>query len=86
MAKDLPKGHPPYFNIDPDQALNDLAEATDTQGFAKIAEACARGRADLVSRGINAEGQKSLREQHVIRGAQKTMVVNQHPGRYGADR
>ena len=61
MAKDLPKGHPPYFNIDPDQALNDLAEATDTQGFAKIAEACARGRADLVSRGINAEGQKSLR-------------------------
>lgn len=61
MAKDLPDEQPPYFNIDPEQALGDLGPATDTAGFAAIAEACARGRADLASRGMNDEGRKSLR-------------------------
>ncbi len=52
---------PPYFNIDPDRALADLEAPTDTAGFAQIAEACARGREDLASRGMNAEGRKELR-------------------------
>ncbi|AFO89754.1 AAA family ATPase [Phaeobacter inhibens] len=54
-------GLPPYFNIDPDAALGDLDTPTSTGGFAEIAEACARGRADLSSRGMNEEGRKSLR-------------------------
>jgi len=64
MAKDTHKAAPPlppYFNIDPDAALADLDEATDTSGFADIAAACARGREDLSSRGIDAQGRKSLR-------------------------
>jgi chromosome partitioning protein len=52
---------PPYFNISPDAALADLGAATGTEGFAKIADACARGRADLASRGMEAEGRKKLR-------------------------
>jgi len=64
MAKDPHKAAPPlppYFNIDPDAALADLDKATDTSGFAEIAAACARGREDLSSRGIDAQGRKSLR-------------------------
>ncbi len=52
---------PPYFNIDPDAAFADLDDPTGTQGFAAIAEACARGRSDLASRGLNEAGQKELR-------------------------
>ncbi|MDH2328640.1 AAA family ATPase [Cereibacter sp. SYSU M97828] len=52
---------PPYFNISPDAALAELGEATTTEGFARIAEACAKGRDDLVGRGLNAEGRKTLR-------------------------
>ncbi|MEM1101265.1 MAG: AAA family ATPase [Pseudomonadota bacterium] len=56
--------HPPYFNIAPEGAARDLASsggATDTEGFRAIAEACARGRQDLVSRGVDEGGAKSLR-------------------------
>ena len=60
MAKDT-VGLPPYFNIDPDIALGDLEQPADTGEFARIAEACARGRADLASRGMNEAGQRSLR-------------------------
>ena len=59
MAKDTPS--PPYFNIDPDAALADLAAPTSTQGFAQIASACAQGRADLASRGLDESGAKTLR-------------------------
>ncbi len=52
---------PPYFNIDPDAALAELDLPTGTHGFAAIAEACTRGRADLASRGMNEEGRKTLR-------------------------
>ena len=52
---------PPYFNIDPDAALADLDAPTDAAGFAAIAEACARGRADLAGRGLDDTGRKSLR-------------------------
>ncbi|WP_164661996.1 AAA family ATPase [Tropicibacter sp. Alg240-R139] len=60
MAKDS-TSLPPYFNIDPDAALSELDLPTDTGGFAEIAEACTRGRADLASRGMDDEGRKSLR-------------------------
>ncbi|MEM9320748.1 MAG: AAA family ATPase [Pseudomonadota bacterium] len=52
---------PPYFNINPDAALRELGAPTGSEGFAKIAEACARGRADLSSRGLEESGRKSLR-------------------------
>lgn len=52
---------PPYFNISPDEALADLGDSITTEGFAEIAGACGRGRADLASRGLNEEGRKSLR-------------------------
>jgi cellulose biosynthesis protein BcsQ len=52
---------PPYFNIDPDQALADLDAPLGTAGFAKIAADCGRGRDDLASRGLDPEGRKTLR-------------------------
>ena len=64
MARDIHKtgtGLPPYFNIDPDAALAELEAPTSTAGFAAIAEGCARGRADLSSRGMNEQGRKELR-------------------------
>jgi chromosome partitioning protein len=65
MAKDSAKNskaeQPPYFNIDPDQALDNLDTPTGTDGFAEIAKACAAGRDDLASRGMNEEGRKALR-------------------------
>ena len=67
MAKDTGRASsrstdlPPYFNIDPDAALADLDSPTDAAGFARIAESCAQGRADLASRGLDETGRKSLR-------------------------
>ncbi|WP_395543669.1 AAA family ATPase [Neotabrizicola sp. sgz301269] len=58
MSEDLP---PPYFNISPDAALADLGDPATSAAFARIAEACGRGRADLIGRGLNEEGRKSLR-------------------------
>lgn len=55
------EGPPPYFNIDPDAAFADLDNPTTTGDFSEIAEACARGRADLASRGLQEDGQKKLR-------------------------
>ncbi len=52
---------PPYFNISPDHAREDLGAPIGTDGFAAIAQACAKGRQDLASRGLNEAGQKSLR-------------------------
>ncbi|TMM49159.1 AAA family ATPase [Sulfitobacter sabulilitoris] len=52
---------PPYFNISPDAALAELGDSVTTSDFAAIAEACARGRDDLASRGLNEEGRKTLR-------------------------
>ena len=52
---------PPYFNINPDAALADLGPALGTADFAAIAAACTRGRDDLASRGLDAQGRKSLR-------------------------
>ncbi|MGR3590567.1 MAG: AAA family ATPase [Limimaricola soesokkakensis] len=52
---------PPYFNIDPDTALGEIGMPTDSQGFAAIAQACARGRSDLASRGLREDGVRHLR-------------------------
>ncbi len=61
MAKDSKAEQPPYFNIDPDKALAALDDPLGTDGFAAIAKACAAGRDDLSSRGMNEEGRKQLR-------------------------
>jgi chromosome partitioning protein len=52
---------PPYFNIDPDSALDQLGEPTNTNGFDRIAKACAAGRDDLRNRGLGENGDRSLR-------------------------
>ena len=59
MAQDIPL--PPYFNIDPDQALAQLGVPTTTEDFGAIARACAAGRQDLASRGLNEDGGRHLR-------------------------
>ena len=61
MAKDTKAEQPPYFNINPDKALDALGDPIGTSGFASIAKACAAGRDDLASRGMNEEGRKQLR-------------------------
>lgn len=61
MAAFLRPEQPPYFNINPDQALADLGDPTPSGGFAEIAAACARGREDLASRGLQEDGRKTLR-------------------------
>ncbi len=52
---------PPYFNLSPDEALSELGHPTDTAAFGEIAAACARGRADLIGRGLSEEGTRQLR-------------------------
>jgi chromosome partitioning protein len=52
---------PPYFNINPDQALAALGDPTGTTGFEAIAQACSRGRNDLISRGLEQTGHRTLR-------------------------
>ena len=52
---------PPYIGISPDLAATEMTPPTTTEGFARIAEACAAGRADLASRGLEEDGQRSLR-------------------------
>ena len=52
---------PPYFSINPDQALADLGEPTTTTGFSQIAQACTAGRNDLAGRGLSEDGGRKLR-------------------------
>ncbi len=52
---------PPYFNIDPDQALAELGAPGSTAAFGDMAAACTRGRDDLAARGMDEAGQKHLR-------------------------
>lgn len=52
---------PPYFNLSPDRALQELGDPMGTAGFAEMAAACAKGRGDLISRGHMEDGRKSLR-------------------------
>ncbi|SNR72342.1 AAA family ATPase [Puniceibacterium sediminis] len=52
---------PPYFNIDPDAALAHLGNPATTKGFGAMARACEAGRSDLASRGLEADGHRTLR-------------------------
>ncbi|MGX9357541.1 AAA family ATPase [Roseobacteraceae bacterium S113] len=52
---------PPYFNIDPDASEAALGTPTSTADFAQIAQACANGRSDLASRGLEDSGARQLR-------------------------
>ncbi len=52
---------PPYTNIDPDDAHAMLGAPGDTSLFSNLAQLCKDGRADLVSRGLNSTGEKTLR-------------------------
>ncbi|MBT8417781.1 MAG: AAA family ATPase [Silicimonas sp.] len=51
----------PYHGISPDTASSALGAPLDTEGFARIAEACRRGRDDLANRGLDEAGTKTLR-------------------------
>ena len=51
---------PPYFNISPDEALAELEPPVSTADFAGIARACAEGREDLIRRGHEAAGGRTL--------------------------
>jgi chromosome partitioning protein len=51
----------PYHGIDPDAALAEIGPPPDTEAFARMAEACARGRDDLVARGAGEAGTRGLR-------------------------
>ena len=61
MSRESTTDLPPYFNIPLDAALADLTPPLGTDDLAAIAAACNQGRADLASRGLDAEGRKSLR-------------------------
>ena len=52
---------PPYFGISPEEAEAELDVPTNTNGFAEIARACAAGRDDLASRGLEESGRRQLR-------------------------
>ena len=56
-----PDSLPPYFQIDPDSAAQALGQPTGTAGFGAIARACAAGRTDLASRGLESDGARHLR-------------------------
>jgi len=51
----------PYFGISPDKALDALGAPLDTEGFARVAAACRKGRDDLAAQGLDETGRKSLR-------------------------
>ncbi|MEM9636062.1 MAG: chromosome partitioning protein, partial [Pseudomonadota bacterium] len=51
----------PYHGISPDDALTAIGAPLDTEGFARIADACRQGRDDLAGRGLNEAGDKTLR-------------------------
>ncbi|MFW2545265.1 AAA family ATPase [Primorskyibacter sp. 2E107] len=52
---------PPYFNINPDEALGALGQPATTAGFQSIARACEAGRSDLAGRGLEESGARQLR-------------------------
>lgn len=52
---------PPYLAIRPEAALADLPPPVDTAALARLAAACAKGRDDLVARGLSEEGTRRLR-------------------------
>ena len=61
MASSSTPELPPYFGIDPIRAEQELGAPVTTTGFSALSEACGQGRRDLVSRGLDATGRKTLR-------------------------
>lgn len=61
MARESAEAPPPYFNLSPEAARADLPPPTGTGDLAAIAAACSRGRDDLATRGLSADGTKRLR-------------------------
>jgi cellulose biosynthesis protein BcsQ len=59
--RESPADLPPYLAVRPEAALAELGPPVGTAALAEIAAACARGRADLVARGLDAGGEKRLR-------------------------
>lgn len=53
---------PPYFQINPDEAMQSLDGPTTSDGFAEIARACEAGRDDLAGRGLSEDGNRRLRK------------------------
>ncbi len=56
-----PTQPPPHLQVSPDAALAELGPPAGTAEFASLASACARGRADLAARGMDAQGTRTLR-------------------------
>lgn len=52
---------PPYVGLDPDIAATQLTAPASTSDFADMARACAAGRQDLESRGLQENGARALR-------------------------
>jgi chromosome partitioning protein len=57
----ISEDQPPYFDITPERALEDVTDTITTDGFAKISASCTQGRNDLMSRGLDDRGEKKLR-------------------------
>ena len=55
------QGLPPYFNISPDKAMDELPPVVATDDLARIAAACTQGRDDLATRGLDETGARHLR-------------------------
>ncbi len=62
MKSDPSTPLPPYLSIDPDQALAQLGAPSGTEDFAAMARACAAGRQDLESRGLEGSAGRRLRQ------------------------
>jgi len=52
---------PPYFQINPDLAMESLDPPVTSDGFAQIAKSASAGRDDLAGRGLAADGTRRLR-------------------------
>ena len=61
----------PYFNIDADAAMAQLGAPTTTARFVEIAQACAGGRDDLASRGMEQGTARTLRRSRGARGRRR---------------
>jgi chromosome partitioning protein len=61
MSDTVAESPPPYFNINPDEALAELGPPVSTRDFEALATLCARGRDDLVGRGHDPSGTRTLR-------------------------
>ena len=61
MASTKKPPQPPYMNIDPSLAAQQLSDPIDTTRFAKAAAFAGKGREDLAKRGHAPDGKKRLR-------------------------